>query len=149
MLNKWGEGSHADRLERIIARSHQANRLERQLALECEKRQALELRLKRLEQAQNKPAAERETEAKDKPVIAVAAPTGFDWRDACNTELNGDRRNAAYVEKLRRSVEAIQEYNAGRNLDDQYGINTSILRSLAGVSPKLIRPWMDMSIKLS
>ena len=29
---QWGEGSHADRLERIIARAKQADRLERQLA---------------------------------------------------------------------------------------------------------------------
>ena len=49
---QWGEGSHADRLERIIARAKQADRLEAQLARECEKRQALELKLKRLEQAQ-------------------------------------------------------------------------------------------------
>ena len=40
---EWGEGSHADRLERIIARAKQADRLERQLALECEKRQRAEL----------------------------------------------------------------------------------------------------------
>ena len=56
--------------------------------------------------------------------------------------LKSDLRQDAYKEKLRRSVEAIQEYNAGRELSEQYGINTSILRSLAGVSPKLIRPWM-------
>ena len=44
---------------------------------------------------------------------------------------------------MRRSVEAIQEYNAGRELSEQYSITTSILRELAGVSPKMIKPWMD------
>ena len=42
-VEQWGEGSHADRLERIIARAKQADRLEAQLARECEKRQRLEL----------------------------------------------------------------------------------------------------------
>ena len=44
---QWGEGSHADCLERIIARAKQADRLEAQLARECEKRQRLELELTR------------------------------------------------------------------------------------------------------
>ena len=48
---QWGEGSHTDRLERIIARAKQADRLEAQLAHECEKRQRAELNLKRLEKA--------------------------------------------------------------------------------------------------
>ena len=51
---KWGEGSHADRLERIIACAEMADRLERQLARECEKRQKAELDLKRRQQSISK-----------------------------------------------------------------------------------------------
>ena len=40
---QWGEGTQADRLERIIARALKADKLERQLASECEKRQRLSL----------------------------------------------------------------------------------------------------------
>lgn len=114
---QWGEGSHADRLERIIARAKQADKLEAQLARECEKRQRLELELKRL---QTVPAAKAEQPAKPaesqtEPDIEDE-PTSFDWRSVPNEVLNGDRRHDAYHEKLRRSVEAIQEYNAG--LDD-------------------------------
>ena len=132
--DRWGEGSHADRLERIIAKAEMADRLGAQLARECEKRQRLELELLRLRDAQHKPAPEATSDYQ---------PTGFDWRKVPNEVLKDDLRHDAYKEKLRRSVEAIQEYNAGRELADQYGINTSILRSLAGVSPRLIRPWMD------
>ena len=141
---RWGEGSHADRLERIIARAELADRLERQLARECEKRQKIELELNRLQES---PAA-----APKNPAAPVAAApveksaeesTGFDWRSVPNAELNGDRRNDAYKEKLRRSVEAMQEYNAGLELAEQFRINTSTLRALAGVSPKMIKPWMD------
>lgn len=140
--HKWGEGSHADRLERIIARAAQADKLEAQLARECEKRQKLELELKRLQKSQGESASEQVLAPKVDPV-ADDEPADLNWRNVPNSELNGDRRNGAYKEKLRRSVEAIQEYNAGLEVPEQYGINTSILRQLAGVSPKLIGPWMD------
>jgi len=152
----WGEGSHADRLERIIARAHQADKLERQLAIECEKRQRLEFELRRLKaslpdnsDAEYKPIEEHEfvrlkkPTAKTKPAIVADEPTGFDWRNVPNDELKNDLRRDAYKERLRRSVEAIKEYNAGLELPDQYKINSSVLRTLAGVSPKVIRPWMD------
>ncbi len=136
---QWGEGSHADRLERIIARAKQADRLEAQLARECEKRQALELKLKRLEQANEQPAAE--ATVKDEP--AVDEPSGFDWRSVPNAEMNGDRRHAAYAEKLRRSVEAIQDYNAGLNDSEQFAITGSLLRQLTGTKPGKVKEWMD------
>ena len=110
-----GEGSHADRLEHIIACAGLADRLERQLARECEKRQQLELELKRLQEKGNAQLvrAEKPAAPAAAPVAIEKEPTGFDWRSVLNAELNGDRRHDAYAEKLRRSVEAIQEYNAG------------------------------------
>ena len=142
---QWGEGSHADRLERIIARAKQADRLEAQLARECEKRQALELKLKRLEQAQGEPAAKAKPAAKVtvKPVVSADEASGFDWRNVSNAELNGDRRHDAYAEKLRRSVEAIQEYNAGLDDSEQFAITGSLLRQLTGVKPGKVKLWVD------
>ncbi len=139
---QWGEGSHADRLERIIARAKQADRLERQLAIECEKRLRAELDLKRLEQAHSKPVAKSAPKAMVKPEIAADEPSGFDWREVPNAELNGDRRHDAYAEKLRRSVEAIQEYNAGRYSDEQFAITGSLLRQLTGVKPGKVKKWI-------
>ena len=143
---QWGEGSHADRLERIIARAKQADRVEAQLARECEKRQRLELEVTRLRESA--PAA---TEAKPAANTAQAKPqlepvvegeqTGFDWRTVPNAELKGDCRHDAYHEKLRRSVEAIQEYNAGLDDSDQFAITGSLLRQLSKVKPGLVKQW--------
>ena len=121
---QWGEGSHADRLERIIARAKQADRLEAQLARECEKRQRLELELTRSQPAASAERAKTKgTKVKVEPnPILEADQTGFNWRDVSNDELNGNRRHDAYHEKLRRSVEAIQEYNAGLDDSDQFAI---------------------------
>ena len=60
-----------------------------------------------------------------------------------NAELNGDRRHDAYHEKLRRSVEAVQDYNAGRELDEQFAITGSLLRQLTKVKPGKVKEWMQ------
>ncbi|MEL7227821.1 MAG: protelomerase family protein, partial [Cyanobacteria bacterium J06576_12] len=79
---QWGEGSHADRLERIIARAKQADRVEAQLARECEKRQQLEFQVKRLQmqldeqpEPEYEPVREDELIAIDKPVVEDETPS--------------------------------------------------------------------------
>ncbi len=59
-----------------------------------------------------------------------------------NAELNGDRRHDAYAEKLRRSVEAIQDYNAGLDDSEQFAITGSLLRQLTGTKPGKVKEWM-------
>lgn len=142
---QWGEGSHADRLERIIAQASKAKDLEKQLARECEKRQKAELDLKRLQQATSKGEAIAPDEQPTQPKAAASAPdkiTGFGWRDVPNAELMNDCRHDAYHEKLRRSVEAVQDYNAGRELDEQFAITGSLLRRLAPVTPRKVTEWV-------
>ena len=144
---QWGEGSHADRLERIIARAKQADRLERQLAIECEKRQRAELELKRLQTLPAATVASDSVVSDDEPEQSVQHvieddESGYEWRDVPNAELKGDRRHDAYHEKLRRSVEAIQEYNAGLDTSEQFSITGSLLRQLTGVKPGLVKLWM-------
>ena len=135
---RWGEGSHADRLERIIARAEMADRLERQLVRECEKRQRLELELKRSQDAGEVAVDDESVQIKE---ISVE-PSGFDWRSVPNAELNGDRRHDAYDEKLRRSVEAIQAYNSDLDESEQFSITGSLLRQLSRVKPGLVKKWM-------
>jgi hypothetical protein len=55
--------------------------------------------------------------------------------------LNGDRRHDAYSEKLRRSVEAVKEYNAGRDDSEHFSITGSILRQLSKVKPGKVKEW--------
>lgn len=58
-------------------------------------------------------------------------------------ELNGDRRHDAYPEQLRRSVEAIKDYNADLHSDAQFAITGSLLRQLTKVKPSLVKKWME------
>ena len=59
-----------------------------------------------------------------------------------NAELNGDRRNDAYPEKLRRSFKAIQVYNDGLDDSEQFSVTGSILRQLSGVKPGKVKEWV-------
>jgi hypothetical protein len=140
---QWGEGSNAARLERIIAKAKQADKLAAQLARECEKRQALELKLKRLEQAQEQQVYQPAGQPMVEPETVEHEPTGFDWRKVPNAELKGDRRHDAYQEKLRRSVEAVQDYNAGLDDSEQFAITGSLLRQLTGVKPGKVKLWIE------
>ena len=49
--------------------------------------------------------------------------------------MNGDRRHDPYAEKLRRSVEAIQAYDAGQDDSERFSITGLLLRQLTGVKP--------------
>ena len=60
-----------------------------------------------------------------------------------NVKLKSDRRHDAYPEKLRRSVEAIKDYNAGLYSDEQFAITGSLLRQLTKVKPGLVKEWME------
>ena len=141
---QWRGETQAERLEYIIARAELATRLEKQLARECEKRQKAELDLKRLQQAISKgeAIASDEQPAQTEAASDTNEDIGFDWRSVSNAELDGDRRHDAYAEKLRRSVEAIQEYNAGQDDSKQFSITGSILRQLTGVRPHKVKQWM-------
>jgi hypothetical protein len=75
--------------------------------------------------------------------IKSAQQTDFDWHSIPNAELNGSSRTGAHAEKLRRSVEAIQDYNAGLDDSEQFAITGSLLRQLTKVKPGKVKEWMD------
>jgi len=53
--------------------------------------------------------------------------------------LKGDPSHDDYAEKLRRSVETIQEYNAGLDDSEQFSIIGSLLRQLTVVTPGKVK----------
>ena len=60
-----------------------------------------------------------------------------------NEILQCDRRHDAYPEKLRCSVEAIKNYNAGLYSDEQLAITDSLLLQLIKVKSVLFKEWME------
>ena len=60
-----------------------------------------------------------------------------------NAELIGSRKRGAFEERLRRTVEAIQDYNAGRPLEEQIAINKGSLRKIAKGNVRAINEFVD------
>ncbi|MEO0986864.1 MAG: protelomerase family protein [Cyanobacteria bacterium J06639_14] len=73
-----------------------------------------------------------------KPAVEVNDP-----RSIPNTELIGSRKRGAFEERLRRTVEAIQEYNAGRPFEEQIAINKGSLRKIAKGNVRAINEFVD------
>ena len=128
---EWGQGTNTERLERIIAAARHAQQLERALA-------ATEARLERL---QSESQQIREEDIVPLPSQPVTREDSI--RAMTNTELLGSRKRGAAEEKLRRTVEAIQEYNAGRELSEQIAINKGSLRKITKVKAQSVNEWVD------
>ncbi|NJL88107.1 MAG: hypothetical protein HC886_22485 [Leptolyngbyaceae cyanobacterium SM1_1_3] len=124
---EWGEGTNPERLERIIAAARRTQQLERDLA-------AARARLEKLHAAQ---AIARSD------IASVEAAKPDDIRSTPNAELMGSRKRGGAEEKLRRTIEAIQEYNAGRQLEEQIAINKGSLRKITKVKAQSVNEWVD------
>ncbi|NER85189.1 MAG: hypothetical protein F6K42_37940, partial [Leptolyngbya sp. SIO1D8] len=66
-----------------------------------------------------------------------------DIRSVPNADLIGSKKRGAFEERLRRTVEAIQEYNAGRPLEEQISINKGSLRKIAKGNVQAINDFVD------
>ncbi|WP_346293801.1 protelomerase family protein [Sphaerothrix gracilis] len=71
-----------------------------------------------------------------------------DIRSTPNADLISSKKRGAFEERLRRSVEAIQEYNAGRPLEEQIAINAGSLRKIAKGNVQAINMWVKNNDEL-
>ncbi|NJM84993.1 MAG: hypothetical protein HC839_01655 [Leptolyngbyaceae cyanobacterium RM2_2_21] len=76
-------------------------------------------------------------------IASVEAAKPDDIRSTPNAELMGSRKRGGAEEKLRRTIEAIQEYNAGRQLEEQIAINKGSLRKITKVKAQSVNEWVD------
>ena len=123
-LDTFGPGSRSEQLIHIMALARQTEDLQKQLDYQKEQN----ARLKAAATVETAPAPAPESD----PIRAIP-----------NAELMGSKKRGAAEERLRRTVEAIQEYNAGRELAEQIAINKGSLRKLAGVNAQTINTWVD------
>jgi hypothetical protein len=121
-MDTFGPGSRSEQLVHIMALARKAEELQAQLAYQKE------------QNAKLRAAATVETAPAPESDLIRAIP---------NAELMGSKKRGAAEERLRRTVEAIQEYNAGRELAEQIAVNKGSLRSLAGVNAQTINTWVD------
>lgn len=140
-MDSFGGGSRSEQLVSIMALARQAEELKKQL--DYQKKQNAKLR----KELEDMPKATATETAADKPQVETAktadtAQTEIDIRKLPDSELKGKKKGYA-EERIRRTVAAIQDYNAGRNLSEQIAVNKGSLRALSGANVQTINKWAD------
>lgn len=112
-FDSYGEGTQKEKLNQLLNDSARVKTLEANIL-------ELERALKKAAQA-NAP--------KDAIATAEAAT---DWAEMPSAELKGSQVPGSAEEKIRRAIEAIQEYNSGKALEEMYRLSQANVRYLSG-----------------
>jgi|688.fasta_scaffold18349_11 hypothetical protein len=127
------EGTRAEQLTSIIGLARKAAKLERQLEYQVSQNHKLRAELAALQGSEG----QGDDSASGEPATGL---TG-DVRHLSDADLKGKRPGYA-AERIRRSMLAIQDYNAGRELAEQIEINVGSLRKLAAASAVAVGDWV-------
>ena len=146
-LKTFPGATNAEKLQRLMAKARQVEELEKQL--EYQKAQTAKLRkamettpAPATEAVTPAPATAQTTTTEPKETTmptTTTAPTD-DIRKLEDKDIIGKKAGFA-EERIRRTVLAIQDYNAGRELEEQIEINVGSIRALAAVNAAKVGEW--------
>jgi len=60
-----------------------------------------------------------------------------------NGELNGSQIPGSADEKIRRSIEALHEYNEGRSHTEQWSITPTVVQKLSGSNANRVKDYLE------
>ena len=75
-------------------------------------------------------------------------PIPDDWTEMSNTELNGSQIPGSADEKIRRSIEALYEYNEGRSHPEQWSITPTVVQKLSGSNANRVKDYLERHSKV-
>ncbi len=143
----FGSGTNKEKITQLLDAAAQTAALERQLH---SSNQRLDLARKHIELLQGKLAEKAAIESADKAAITPSrqsapkhTPIPDDWQEMSNAVLNGSRLPGSADEKIRRSIAAVQDSNAGLDKEDQWAITPTILKKLSGSNANRIRDYLN------
>jgi len=147
-LKTFPGSTNAEKLQLIMAKARQVDELEKQL--EYQKAQTTKLR-KAMETTTATPATEAvtpapataqtaTTQSKETTMPTTTTAPADDIRKLEDKDIIGKKAGFA-EERIRRTVAAIQDYNAGRELEEQIEINVGSIRALAAASASKVGQW--------
>lgn len=89
-------------------------------------------------------AATPSTDIKQRGAIAPAhTPIPDDWTQMDNETLNGSQIPGSADEKIRRSIEALYEYNEGRSHSEQWSITPTVVQKLSGSNANRVKDYLE------
>ncbi|MEO1445150.1 MAG: protelomerase family protein [Cyanobacteria bacterium J06635_11] len=136
-FDAFGSGTHKDKIAQLLDMADRYEALERRL---YNAEQRLDLARKHIDLLKEK-QAEQAAEVKPKPKRSHK-PTPDDWTKATNAELAGDRTPGSADEKIRRSIEAFQEHNAGLPEVEQWAITPTVIQKLSGSNSTRVQDYL-------
>jgi len=148
-LKTFPGSTNAEKLQLVMAQARRVAELEKQL--EYQKAQNAKLRKAMETTTTTAPATEAvtpapataqttTTEPKETTMATTTTAPADDIRKLEDHQIIGKKAGFA-DERIRRTVAAIQDYNAGRELEEQIEINVGSIRALAAVNAAKVGEW--------
>jgi len=145
-LKTFPGSTNAEKLQLVMAQARRVAELKKQL--EYQRSQNAKLRKEMTtttpatEATATAPAAAQTTttEAKENTTMPTTTAPADDIRKLEDHQIIGKKAGFA-EERIRRTVLAIQDYNAGRELEEQIEINVGSIRALAAASASKVGAW--------
>ena len=162
----YGEGTHKEKMAQLLDAAERNERLERQLhsveqRLKLAKDHIALLQQKQTEQKSSaKATKESDTPTErlrqrhkapkesDRHQTPAHTPIPDDWTEMSNAELNGSQIPGSADEKVRRSIEALYEYNEGRSHSEQWSITPTVVQKLSGSNANRVKEYLERHSKV-
>ena len=100
------------------------------------------------ESDRNTAKAAKATQKRDHPQSPARIPIPDDWTEMSNGELNGSQIPGSADEKIRRSIEALHEYNEGRSHPEQWSITPTVVQKLSGSNANRVKDYLSRHPKV-
>ncbi len=165
----YGKGTHKEKMAQLLDAAERNERLARQLHSAEQRLKLAKAHIALLQQKQAEPlvtpkesdhttakavkatkASDRNTakaakaiKASDRPEAPARTPIPDDWTEMSSGELNGSQIPGSADEKIRRSIEALHEYNEGRPHIEQWSITPTVVQKLSGSNANRVKDYLE------
>ena len=172
----YGEGTHKEKMAQLLDAAERNERLERQFHSAEQRLKLAKDHIALLQQKQAEPLVtpkesdrttakaakavkESDTPAerlRQRPPAPARTPIPADWTTMSNGELNGSQIPGSADEKIRRSIEALYEYNEGRfscgeaspTHTEQWSITPTVVQKLSGSNANRVKDYLERHAKI-
>ena len=170
----YGEGTHKEKMAQLLDAAERNERLERQLHSVEQRLKLAKEHIALLQQKQSAKTKESDRNTAEsvksvKPIKSVKSvkssdspterlrqrpqapahtPIPDDWTEMSNGELNGSQIPGSADEKVRRSIEALYEYNEGRSHSEQWSITPTVVQKLSGSNANRVKEYLERHPKV-
>ena len=151
----YGEGTHKEKMAQLLDAAERNERLERQLHSAEQRLKLAKAHIALLQQKQTEPLVTpkesdrhptkvaKTVKESDRLEAPARTPIPDDWTEMSNGELNGSQIPGSADEKIRRSIEALYEYNEGRSPSEQWSITPTVVQKLSGSNANRVKDYLE------